>query len=322
MSIYSLKELKCVFIGREGSFGGGGTISECIGASEETLQMTIPLESVKQIAGRREDQKIYQKAKSIEGDINFDVDGYNGLGVVLRGFMGTVNPTQVGTFIAYKHVFEFRQGAEVDSLWASVNKLPGTNVAKNYVGLVPSKIGFDFPEDDAIKAKCSFIGQNEATGTVISGTYGTWQPFTSMGNLQVLIDGTVNNDVTNLSCDLNNNAKKIMGVGTNNYISKAVYGAVVVEGSFELAFADETERNKFINKTASTLQFKLSGATITGTAKMELNLKLPQVYYSNVPFEDKDGVVGATIGYKAIYGKNSVGTGAIIVELLNNVAAY
>jgi hypothetical protein len=143
-----------------------------------------------------------------------------------------------------------------------------------------------------------------------------------MGNLQVWIDGTVSPDVTNSSLSLSNGAKKIMGVGTNNYITKIVYGAVGVEGSFDMAFIDETERNKFINKTQSTLQFKLSGATVAGTAKMELFFKLPAVEYVSVPFEDKDGVVGATIGFKAIYGANAVGTGAIVTELQNSKASY
>ena len=324
MSIYSLKELKSVAVGRETAFGAGGTISEWCGASDETFQLSIPNENVNQMVGQREITKTYQKARSVEGDLNFDCDGNNGLGVILRSFFGTVaDVTANGTFTtAYKHTFTFRQGAEVDSMWASSNKLQGTGVAKNYVGLVPSKIDFDFPEDDTIKAKCSFIGQNESTGTVISGTYGTFQPFTSMGNLQVLIDGSVNPDIANLALSINNNAKKIMGVGTNNYISKAVYGAVAVEGSFDLIFADETERNKFINKTASTLQIKLTGATVAGTAKTELNFKLPKVEYVSVPFEDKGGVVGATVGYKAIYGANAVGTGAVLVELQNSKASY
>jgi hypothetical protein len=137
-----------------------------------------------------------------------------------------------------------------------------------------------------------------------------------------LIDGVVNADITNLSVEPNNNAKKIMGVGTNNTISKIVYGDIACEGSFDIVFADEVERNKFINKTASTLQVKLTGATIAGTAKSELFLKMPNVEYVEAPFEDKDGVVGATVGFKAIYGANAVGTGALIVELQNNKAAY
>jgi len=322
MSNYSLTKLKGIAIGRETSYGAGGTVSEWIGASEESLQLSIPNENVNQIAQRREVKKTYQKARSVEGGVNFDVDINNGLGVILRSFFGTVSDVAASGTLAYKHTYEFRQGAEVDSVWISSNKLPGTNVAKNYVGLVPSTIGFDFPEDDTIKANVSFIGQNEATGTVMNGTYGTFQPFTSMGNLQVLIDGVVNADITNLSIEPNNNAKKIMGVGTNNTISKIVYGEVACEGSFDIVFADETERNKFINKTASTLQVKLTGATLAGTARAELNFKMPAVEYVEAPFEDKDGVIGATIGFKAIYGANAVGTGALLVELQNNKSAY
>jgi hypothetical protein len=324
MGIYSLNKLKGIAIGRETAFGAGGTVSEWIGASEESLQLSIPNENIKELNQRREVKKTYQKARSVEGGVNFDVDIDNGLGVILRSFFGTVTDVSAnGTFItAYKHTFEFRQGAEVDSVWISSNKLPGTNVAKNYVGLVPASIGFDFPEDDTIKAQVSFLGQNEATGTVMNGTYGTFQPFTSMGNLQVLIDGVVNSDITNLSIEPNNNAKKIMGVGTNNTISKIVYGEVVCEGSFDIVFVDETERNKFINKTASTLQIKLTGATLSGTAKAELNFKMPKVEYVEAPFEDKDGVIGATIGFKAIYGANAVGTGALICELQNTKASY
>jgi hypothetical protein len=322
MGIYSLNKLRGVGIGRETAYGAGGTVSEWIGASEESLQLSIPNENVNQLAQRREVKKTYQKARSVEGAINFDVDITNGLGVILRSFFGTSSVAAASGTLAYRHTFEFRQGAEVDSLWVTSSKLPGTNAAKNYVGLVPSKIGFDFPEDDTIKAKVDFLGQNEATGTVINGTYGTFQPFTSMGNLQVLIDGVVNADITNLSVEPNNNAKKIMGVGTNNTISKIVYGDIACEGSFDIVFADEVERNKFINKTASTLQVKLTGATIAGTAKSELFLKMPNVEYVEAPFEDKDGVVGATVGFKAIYGANAVGTGALIVELQNNKAAY
>jgi hypothetical protein len=54
MSIYSLKDLKTVLIGRETSYGVIGTISESIGASDETLQLSIPNENVTQIIGRRE----------------------------------------------------------------------------------------------------------------------------------------------------------------------------------------------------------------------------------------------------------------------------
>ena len=85
---------------------------------------------------------------------------------------------------------------------------------------------------------------------------------------------------------------------------------------------DETERNKFVNKTASRLQVNLTGALIDGTTNNQFNVRLPKIEYVAVPFADLDGVIGASVEFKAIYGQNATGTGVVVVEIQNQIASY
>lgn len=311
-----------VGIGTESSYGVVTTVKEWVNVTDFKFNLDIPNEPLKEIAGIREIQKSVQRRKMLDGNVAFDLEPNNGLGVILRSHLGTEAVTQVGTFLAYKHVFTVEQNPDIVSLFTRVNQL-GTNM-KNYTGLYPNKIDINYGKDEDIKISVDFLGQTEATGTYTGGTYGTWQPFTTHGNTQVWIDGTVSSDVTSLKVTLNGNGKKIAPVGTNNYISKITKGGEIYpEVSFDILFSDETERNKFVNKTSSTFQIKSSGASVAGTAVNEFNVKIPGLQYTAFPFEDKEeGVRGATVAGIGIKATNGVGTGCVLVEILNAQATY
>jgi len=312
-----------VGLGTESTFGAGGaTVKEWCNVTDYKFNLEIANEPLKAITGIRESEKSVQGRRMLDGNVAFDLENNNGLGVIFRSHFGTVNSAQIGTFLAYKHVFSIDQNPDIISLFARVNQL-GTNM-KNYVGLFPSKIDINYGKDEDVKVSVDFMGQNEATGTFVNGTYGTFQPFTTYENLQVWIDGTVNPDIVSLKCTLDAKGQKIATVGTNSYISKITKGGEISpEVSFDILFTGETERNKFLNNTVSTLQLKLSGVSIAGTAVSEMNIKIPAFKYKSFPFEDKEGGVrGATVAGFGLKATNAVGTGCVLAEIVNAVSGY
>ena len=309
-------------VGVESTWGAVGTISEWIAFEEATFNLEIPFEDVPGVWQRRGIQKTYQKSKVLTPALKFDVEPENGLGCILKSAFGTVNSVQYGTFVAYKHTYQILEQTTLPSLWTRIPQI-GTTTTKDYVGLNVSKLTINFGKDENVKADVSFIGKDELTGTATTGTYSGLAPLSSFGELDIKIDGTSNTDIANGVVNIDNQLTSHIVAGTNKTISKISANRISVDGNFDLYFQNQTERNKFINKNSSTLQFLLTGTTFTGTAKYELNFKLPNVEYISVPFESKDGLIGATIGFKALYGTgNSVGTGVILAELQNSKVAY
>lgn len=308
--------------GTESSFGVVTTVKEWTNATDFKFNLEIADNPLKEITGIRELSKSVQGRRMLDGNVAFDLEPNNGLGVIFRSHFGTVNTAQIGTFLAYKHTFTIDQNPDIVSLFARVNQL-GTNT-KNYTGLFPNKIDINYGKDEDVKVSVDFLGQDEEAGTLTSGTYGTYQPFTTYENLQVLINGTVNNDIVSLKCTLDGKGQKIATVGTNNFIQKITKGGEVYpEVSFDILFVDEVERNKFTANTVSTLQFKLSGVSIAGTAVAEMNIKIPAFEYKSFPFEDKEGGVrGATVAGFGLKASTAIGTGCVIAEIVNGVSAY
>lgn len=320
---YGIKELRAVGVGRESSFGVVGTVTKWVPAKTANFVLGIPLEAVDETTQIRESRRTIQKVREMSGELAWDLGNSSGEGVVARSFFGTVADAIAGGAAggtAYRHTFSVRQGANVDSMWARVCQF-GTSFY-DYVGLVPSKLSYKIPKDSVIDFSASFIGQNELTGTNVNGTYGTFQPFTSGANAQVQLDGTVNSDVTNISIDVENGAKTIFGIGTNNTMQSAVYGAVKVSGQFDIVFNDESQRAKFLAKTQVALKAIMTGATLFGTAKAETSIVLPKVEYSGVPFGDMDGAIGATVAFMASYDSNAYGTGAVILTVQDTLTSY
>ena len=315
-----LVELKDIAVGRETSFGVVGTISEWVGAKKAEFNPDIPNESIEEMVGQREVKRTYVKSTVLNPSLGLDVDPESGLGVILRTFFGTVaDAVAIGT-LAYKHTFTMRASADSDSMFARYTQF-GT-VMKNYVGLVPSKLSFDYPKDDNVTLDASFVGMDERTGTNTTGTHNTLTPFLSTGDLAVHLDGTISNEITNIKVNIENGAKGQFTLGTFQTISKVAYGKVMVDGSFDIFFNDENERNKFINKTALPIKILSTGATISGTGKYEFNVIMPKAEYTAFPIGETEGIVGASVTFKAFYGANATGTGAVIIELQNSKASY
>lgn len=321
---YQGEWLKVVGFGTESAFKTPTTIKEWVNRASVKFDPVIPLENVKQVVGLRELTKTYQKPIQVDGNVGFDIEPQNGMGLFLKTGFGTINTgTNSGAAggTAYRHTFFLNQAAEIpQTLFARVPQI-GTNT-KDYVGLFPNKISFNFPKTENVSCAVDFLGADELIGTYQQGTFGTFAPMNTFGNLAVKIDGTSNGDITNLKCDIDFGGKKISTIGTNDTISKIVAGNLVVEGSFDIYFQDETERNKWINKTSSSLEIDLTGAVVVGTAKNELNLYLPKVEYASSEMKEEDGVSGATIAFRAQYGEASIGTGQIRAILQNAVSNY
>ena len=185
-------------------------------------------------------------------------------------------------------------------------------------------LDLNYPAKGNVHASAKFLGKDRIAGTAFTGTYGTLAPFTPFGNLSVLIDGTVSPDVRDVKVGFKNNAAQHVMAGTNNTPSKATVGMLEASGEFVLYLQNETELNKFINKTSSTLQLNLQGTTfsLSGTSKYEMNLKFPNIEYRAFPIQNQDGVIAAGVAWNAYFGTNSVGTAAVIAELIDSVANY
>ena len=320
---YAINELRVVGVGREATFGNVGTIHKWIPATSVKFDLGLPIEESKEITNLRESRRTFSKIRTLSGDVTFPLGVQRGQGVIARCFFGTSSVAQAGGAAggtAYRHTFTVREDANVDSMFARVVQF-GTSTY-DYVGLVPSKLSYDIPKDGECTLAVTFIGKNELTGTVNSGTFGTFNTYTSGANAQVFLDNTANADITNIKIDIENGAKAVMAVGTNNTLSNIAYGAVKVSGQFDIAFNNEAERTKFLNKTQTSIQAKMVGVTLFGTAKAETVITMPKVEYASVPFADVDGVIGATVAFISTWDSNAYGTGAVIVNIQNLTSAY
>ena len=308
-------------IGQESTWGSVGAVRRWIPFDSEAFGLPeYPANPVQEIWSNRALSRTFKGAKLPAPEFSMVVDPTN-FGDILKAAMGTSSVAQFGTFLAYLHTFTIQNVAELPSLFGRV--LEYGSFVYDYTGLRVNEFTLEAPDNDVIKASVKMLGKDRITGTAMGGTFGTWQPYTQHANAQFLLDGAAAVDVKNWKLTFKNGLTQHVTSGTNNGPSFISSGRFDLMGEFVLLLQNETEVNKFLNGTATSLDILIQGGTFTtGTMKNTLRLTMPHIDYSAIPIKTENGVVSAGVSFIASFGTTALGTGQLIGQVINSVASY
>lgn len=216
----------------------------------------------------------------------------------------------------WKHTFTQGQTIQLPSYSFFINRgftdASGNKVKAYNLGQV-EKIKFSGKDDATVDIEASLLAQQEATSAV------AWSP-SFVESDALLFSGTTVKmagsapsvpNVTEWSIDLD------AGLKPYRPLSQAAYpqdflaaGPFKGSGDMTVYFMDEVERQKFLNKTLTSLEFLCEGPVAAGgTAKQTLDISLPAVDYEAYPFGDIGGYLGAKVKYSA---RGSIVAGAFV----------
>lgn len=146
------------------------------------------------------------------------------------------------------------------------------NVFRQFTGVVGNGFTLEAPVDGLVTISFDFMGLEETVaGTSLDGTYtesANIQPFTHCGGT-ISEGGSPIAYVSSVSVSVANNIAQDYYWGVCD-TGDLVPGRVEVTGTLDVFFTSAALYNKFVNKTASSLEFTLTNGTETVTFEMPL----------------------------------------------------
>ena len=131
-----------------------------------------------------------------------------------------------------------------------------------FTGCCPSKLTLNITPNGMVTGKMSFIGSNMTTSLPAGSTYNAASANTPMDcfSSSILEGGTAFGLASAITLDLNNGLEASMVVGSK-YAVGISWGRATLTGKLTAFFQDLTMFNKFLNETASSLQFYTRSGT-------------------------------------------------------------
>jgi len=318
---------KKVGVGKEATYGALAGINRYITTEEATFDFIVPKVMKDGVGVNRTDSQRYVREKTIAPSMTIPVEADN-IGEILQSWFGTtINATELegASGTQYRHTFTMA-GTIADTHPSLTFKVDyGLGTAYDYIGVRPNTLTFSNESKDTLKLAFDGIGQDEVAGTSCptSVTYGTHAPYT-FNQVQIYIDGTIQDDISNVEIGLANNLSEGFRLGTRAVTTRPLPSAKAgISVKFTKSY-NADDRSRYLNDTNTPMQIKYIGATITGTGKNELIFNFPKLTYTSAPFGDTDGLMNIAVEGMALEGGTSVyGTNnSVNVVVLNNVETY
>jgi hypothetical protein len=163
-----------------------------------------------------------------------------------------------------------------------------------------------------------FLFITEVAGSIGSPSFPT-QRYFSFKNVTYKIAGSTVTDVMGWDLTIDNQAKHLMALG-QSYDAQdiVVTDAMMVKGSMNINFQNETERNKFLANTGVSLQMLMEGAIIASSFKWTLDLPVTAAHYEDYGWGWQNKLLAAKVGFKGYHN----GTSIILPRLINTDTAY
>jgi hypothetical protein len=310
---------KRLAVGVESTYGAIGTTARFV-ACESTFDYKRD-GVLRSFVGkdRMDGGQLYKREGVLTPNITLSAEPDN-CGEIMAAFFGTRSVASAGAG-AYKHTF-VPAGTVSDSFASLCAKIDyGQGLVLDYTGLRGNSLTIDFKPKEDIKFSMDFIGKNEAAGTRwTEGTYGSYQPWI-FSQVTMTFSGTQLAPF-NMSFTANNALSEGFRVGTDYNTTRPLPSEKLkAELKFDVEYAAWI-RNCYLGGSHVPVSVRVQGDTIAGTAKTELYLKLPRCGVQVAPYTNVDGLECLSVSCMVLQGTDGIGTGNIILELQNGVAAY
>jgi hypothetical protein len=255
--------------------------------------------------------------KSYDGKLKMSLDAQC-VGEIFYSLLGTCNSAIQGGGPAYKHTFTRNTSAQ--RLGYTFFFDNGQSIIKKYNLSTVKKVSLTGPVDNFVDLEADIMAKSEAAGSIGTPAFPSPQYLTFQG-VTVKIGGSAYADVKSWKLDIDNSMGILQTLGqSQDPTDIMVRGKLNIDGSMLVYFNGETERNKFLAGTTSSLEFLCEGAVIATTYKYTVDVNLPKIMYKAYPFGEDAGLLAANVTFEAVYDTSSTKT--IQVDVTNTKTAY
>ena len=273
------------------------------------------------IRGDGQEREAADGIREFTGTIEQEVAADN-LGELLLSLMGAVTTDQPDVGNA-PNVFRHRFSKLTTSALNPTHTLfidRKTHI-KRYAGLTAAQMTVNYPVDGRIAASTDARAVAEATHgssliAVLTGLLGDLK----FSELTINIAGAPNAIVRTASVVMLNNLVEKRVLGTSRDPADLSAGIMQANGSFTLYFEDETERDKFVAGTVSSLKLTAKGAILEDVQVETFELDLPRIKYSAGPVSEQDGILVQDFTFGAFF--DSAAGYTVRPELISKVISY
>jgi len=239
----------------------------------ETIAETIEEKIVQGINAGRVRTKRVQGAKTVAGDFTWEVNAEDVIGDILLGVLPTEVFVDDGVNNGGQHTFT--PGNTIPpGLTIQVGR---DQAVRDYEGGRLSSLVLTVAAGELLSATASMTFQDGTAGSPQTPTYDTQNPLVYHTGV-IQIDGAAA-EISSFSITIATGFKVDRRLLGTNLIIQQQPGMYEVTGSFEMAFDNMAEIDKFINGTKSRLAIDLTGAAI-GITTRRLRIVVPEVYYN------------------------------------------
>lgn len=319
MAYYPI-ELKLLGVGKETTRGVAANPSIYIPITADSeFEYKVNLIEDELVRGIYERFPPIAGTKECTGTIGIEVDDSN-CGLFLLSLLGSVITTDIGSSGgAYKHTFKRHPSLiELPSLTIYLDRKLSK---KRYILSVVKSISFTGSVDGKINATITILSKTEEdTNIQMIPSWNEYKPFV-FHQAKILIDNVQAYNIRDWSLNIDNGAVGIRAlIGSQDVQDILAFGKMVMNGTMTIFFENETQRNKFLNNTSAQIEIIYEGDEIESGIKRTFRVLIPKAHYTAYPFQNIDGLLGASVSFNCYYSLAS--QLGIQIELINTVQNY
>lgn len=320
-------EAKLIGLTLEGTRGTQetGTISKYIAISPDTeFGNKLNLIEDENLRNSYDRWPAIAGTKETDGKIGLDVDNSN-ICEFLYSLLGKVTITNPNIGV-YQHIFQRKLTTDTNPYLMpsySIYMRRSDNVAtydNAYVLSVAKSITFNQSVDGLLKADISLLSAGEETMSPTFTASFTTNPDPFVFNdltFYLASTDTVRADVKDFSLTIDNQSDRLRVLNSSQNPSNIItHKKILISGGFTVYFENLTDRTKFLANTSSDLKITYTGTQITGAYYKTLEFFLRQVHFTDYPFSNVDGLLGAQVKFNCYY--NTTNTQSMQIKVINN----
>ena len=274
----------------------------------ETINTVIEEKIVQGINAGRTRTKRVQGARNVTGDFSWEVNAEDVIGDIIKHTLPTEVFVDDGASNGGQHTFTPGL-TPPPGLTVQVGRDQGVT---DYDGGRVSSLALTAAASELLQATASMTWQDGVVGSAQTPSFDTQNPLVyHTGTIE--IDGSAV-EISNFAITIETGMKVDRRILGSNLIIQQQVGMYTVTGSFEIAFDNLNEINKFLNGTATKLSIDLTGLAI-GTTTRRLRIVVPTAFYNGETpkVSGADDEIRLTIPFVAI--QTGSGSPDALVEL-------
>jgi len=315
-------QLGAVGLALESTWGAPAAPTRYLEVSRADIGRAISYDIPDPIRGTRGRRQVRAGANSYVGFLNFDICA-NGVGEFLKATFGTVNTTLVASTSSgsvYEHTFRRLDAVALPSMTIEQNM--GGLTSRQIAGVRINRLSFSLAPGEVLFAEADCRGKSEQLVSPTTPSYPLDEALHHNG-LTALFAGVDCPELEGFEVSFHNNlVDDIWTAGGGGDIAKLPAGPFAVSGRFALGFESTGAYETFASGDYTSLQFKLTGATIVSTWKYALQLDFPRVRYFSVDLPLAPGRLFYEIDFQALLDATQSPPAEATVMLRNRVAGY